>query len=363
MKLLITRLEGQLLKAAPLPAKVNLISYAEEGEAGKYYCMDCKQSKACPGYNDRINHLTKPLYCYGCREDHPAILFSAKHRRLSPESGRKRICIGLEGRMMLCTHQGISWTELVHKDWAKEPGFDAEPKPGSHFPYGVEMECGHPDHLNVRMASAPLRPLSHISQYADRVAVRCNMEISMPRTGLDSHIEIRPVAVHVLEVLGAAESSAAMACPHLKTTPDRLGRFDLHRRSFGHGYFSYRCHTCTFVAAFNLADEAKAVASIKLTGGNTMRRSERPSGPRWIQHVDPDSYGHFTDPGTKHITWCDDRRCATTFELVRTACLYRLAWGRDRKQTWSERLDEMTAKEIYAIYHDPRHRMSWAPAM
>jgi hypothetical protein len=149
----------------------------------------------------------------------------------------------------------------------------------------------------------------------------------MPRKALGAHIEILPAAVHVLGVLGATESSAAMACPHLKTTPDRLGRFDLHRRNFGHGYFSYHCRMYTFVVAFNLNDEAKPMASVQLAVSSTMRKSECPSSPRWIQHVDPDTYGHFSDLGTRHITWRDHRRCTTTFELVRTASLYRWPGG------------------------------------
>lgn len=37
--------------------------------------------------------------------------------------------------------------------------------------------------------------------------------------------------------------------------------------------------------------------------------------------MDHDSYGGF-DPETKHITWCDDPECATTFELRRAHQFY-----------------------------------------
>jgi hypothetical protein len=47
--------------------------------------------------------------------------------------------------------------------------------------------------------------------------------------------------------------------------------------------------------------------------------------PRWIQILDPQSYGHFEDEATKHITWCDDGHCVTRFELGQAACLMEIA--------------------------------------
>lgn len=51
---------------------------------------------------------------------------------------------------------------------------------------------------------------------------------------------------------------------------------------------------------FGCARRTKPMASVKLVGGNDMHKSERPGSPRWIQHVDPDIDGLFSDPGTKH---------------------------------------------------------------
>jgi hypothetical protein len=45
------------------------------------------------------------------------------------------------------------------------------------------------------------------------------------------------------------------------------------------------------------------------------RDNDRPS--KWIEMLDPSSYGHFEDSETKNITWCNDRYCITTRELVK----------------------------------------------
>jgi hypothetical protein len=37
----------------------------------------------------------------------------------------------------------------------------------------------------------------------------------------------------------------------------------------------------------------------------------------WIEKLDPSSYGHFEDPETQHITWCNDRSCMTTRDLIK----------------------------------------------
>lgn len=41
----------------------------------------------------------------------------------------------------------------------------------------------------------------------------------------------------------------------------------------------------------------------------------------WIIQLDPQSYGHFDDMEMKHVTWCDDRTCATTFEMSQNRAL------------------------------------------
>lgn len=47
--------------------------------------------------------------------------------------------------------------------------------------------------------------------------------------------------------------------------------------------------------------------------------------------LDPESYDHFRDPQTEHITWCCDSTGATTGELTRFYAMITMA-----ESYWSE---------------------------
>ena len=74
------------------------------------YCSNCSAARRSPNWANRVLDLTRTyLHCSGCRADHPACLFSATERD-HPQSAR--ICIGHEGRLRLCQHVEVAWSEI-----------------------------------------------------------------------------------------------------------------------------------------------------------------------------------------------------------------------------------------------------------
>ena len=89
------------------------------------YCAMCRNIS--PDVERRLQ--TEFLYCSGCREHHPAGLFSIHERRGLDVS---RLCIGREGYIRICEHRTVSWTDVE-----------------SFFRSGQEdrqMSCYHPSH-------------------------------------------------------------------------------------------------------------------------------------------------------------------------------------------------------------------------
>jgi len=78
-----------------------------------WYCQGCLSARRRPDWQERLRIMTKTyLHCSGCQIDHPAGLFSAEQRSKPPSS---RTCIGHEGRLRLCEHETISWSEVLDK--------------------------------------------------------------------------------------------------------------------------------------------------------------------------------------------------------------------------------------------------------
>ena len=68
------------------------------------YCSGCQAArKSHRRWSQRLRQLIEYIYCSGCGADHPACLFSAT-QRLKP--ARLRYCIGHEGFMRVCEHDG-----------------------------------------------------------------------------------------------------------------------------------------------------------------------------------------------------------------------------------------------------------------
>lgn len=73
--------------------------------------------------------------------------------------------------------------------------------------------------------------------------------------------------------------------------------------------------SCGFILSYGLGKSNQKIRGSHMICLRDDGRYLMPEG--WIKMIDPDSYGHFTDPDTEHITWCRDQSCATTRELLR----------------------------------------------
>ncbi|KAM7214021.1 hypothetical protein V8F06_010593 [Rhypophila decipiens] len=91
------------------------------------YCETCRNVD--PAVEKRLR--TEMLYCSGCKETHPAGLFSYAERR--KEQAAPRQCIGRQGRIRACEHRTVSWEDVE-----------------MFFATGQSrrLDCNHPSHTS-----------------------------------------------------------------------------------------------------------------------------------------------------------------------------------------------------------------------
>lgn len=163
------------------------------------------------------------------------------------------------------------------------------------------------------------------------------------------------------------KASPAGFCPHMQATSERFRRPKWLKNGVDDAP-TLECKTCGSSITCVLAPQDEIdedsglalkdqVSSISYTGNFEVIVGQwDPDEEGWISRLDPKSYGHFSDSMTKHITWCDDGECATTYELLRFTNLVWLAkfrnydsamesFKRDPKQ-WLAELDQATDKSI-----------------
>ncbi|KAK0610642.1 hypothetical protein B0T17DRAFT_512129 [Bombardia bombarda] len=96
--------------------------------------------------------LSDVLYCSGCHVVHECLGFSARQRDISvPET--KRICIGHEGRLRLCSHKSVSWDDLMIPSAPTARGKLGKRQPVVQLT--SEFRCLHPSHRHGVETSTP----------------------------------------------------------------------------------------------------------------------------------------------------------------------------------------------------------------
>ena len=78
-------------------------------------CRGCVDFRTSGGFAGVRNWFSAKVYCSGCRAEHDAIYFSAEQRVT-----RERVCIGREGRLLLCDHTWMNWY-VLRPDWLVDP--------------------------------------------------------------------------------------------------------------------------------------------------------------------------------------------------------------------------------------------------
>lgn len=94
--------------------------------------------------------LYKPMYCKGCRVDHPALFFPRIHRHKRSQGGG--LCVGHLGEFTLCSHLSFYWSEL---------------RAFRHSPESNGITCKHSDHI-------PQQILARNTRKAELICPRVN---------------------------------------------------------------------------------------------------------------------------------------------------------------------------------------------
>ncbi|KAH7141932.1 hypothetical protein EDB81DRAFT_760779 [Dactylonectria macrodidyma] len=259
-------------------------------------CEPCQQARASPAYCYFIAALMEPLYCAGCRSEKPAILFSYSSRR--NESDESRLCIGHQGHCTVCPHVKFSLADI--DDWKQMIAF-------KHEDIGVCCQVASCPCANATVRFHPRRrivcwnwsaPLGAAATLSSKPWDRCLVK-------LDEMRQIHP----------------ALFCPHLQFTPNRFSNSDLlqHPKYAESQWFS--CTKCQSEGECNVWSQGTK----KINWSGSALVPDNSVATSWVSQLDPDSYGHFADQDTKHITWCDDLGCSTTYALFQSTALMELA--------------------------------------
>lgn len=246
-------------------------------------CESCQEARTSSDYADRILNLMKPLYCIACRKERPSILFSYSSRR---ESSATRVCIGHQGYRPICPYVKVSFADI--EKWMIE---------------GKERE------ITCHEASCPAATATArywTSNQRTRMKWTVTLDRRLSKAMVWDNCRTKLKELH--------QSFPAFFCPHFKTTPDRLFYPEhLERTSLA------SCSAC--INIISLLQEAKVgrIESYWYIGSSAISMDS--VFKEWIRTLDPESYGHFDDQDTKCLTWCDDRYCITTCELLHFSAL------------------------------------------
>lgn len=122
------------------------------------------------------------------------------------------------------------------------------------------------------------------------------------------------------------ESVPEIFCPHVFVTSERLVDIDAYADI--HGLVltllkSLKCRNCPAEIQIQ-----KGLGGFQIPSFNELSGSRVCNVPRsikahwsWVSQLDPRSYNFGQDTDTKHITWCDDPLCATSYEGCRASAL------------------------------------------
>lgn len=250
------------------------------------FCEPCQQARAAPDFAARVAAFFNLLHCARCNTDHAAIFFS-KSQRSAPDSSR--ICIGHEGHCVVCPHLKFSFADVQR--WRFEPADED----------GLEIRCQEP--------SCPFRDAGIVhtdSGLRSQILIEWTASPNLNGTGTfwDRY---------VAKLQELHKSYPAAFCPHVQTSLLPIS-----------DTVCLPCHTgfhCDARAELPNKNPNRYHPPPISQFSQLVTHHDRPTPGRWIKFLDPDSYGHFADQDTKHITWCDDHGCTTTFRLFQSVSL------------------------------------------
>lgn len=323
----------QIAKAPPTNEEIEALFFREifrgafqqvgGGPPGTYYCTACADATRHPHWLARIQALlgTK-VWCLSCQAWRYRGNFAPAQRPSVHECAtRPGHCVTHSGVWRLCAHRGFTWTTITQTDWSLEKTFERREGGG----WKVRVQCEHKDHTEIE------RPTLTITfeegqregqedgtggQYT--VNIHQRIFTHQPDASADQiDVQVEGCMARLFALLDAG---AVKLCPHLQTSPELVRDFSAYERYEGHLMTHWRrCYLCSFAIGFHLADGVIGrVPQMEFTKTLVLDRLGKSSSERvsWDLMADPESYGLFSDMETKNILWCDDRNCATTFQLA-----------------------------------------------
>jgi hypothetical protein len=294
------------------------------------HCINARDTPGYPGYHKRVANLMSRLWCSGCEAEHPAVQFSFASRRANPSS---RLCIAHQGHVTVCPNLKISLKDL--RSWRNAVRTQS-------------IGC------NERMCPCRGTTISYkgIRSVFPGDGGIISLDWKIP---LDDLVSDTPLRDRCRAKIGEVyRSHPYIFCPAFNVTPARLlqARFfnELETSSLGFLVPSLSCSCgCTVSYASGFQDD-KVEVSRRL---HIPADADRTLPHYWLRKLDPESYGHFRDPETMHITWCCEPTCATTAELIKFDTMVTMNesyWsGPDEPRARSNLLDSLVDKNLRYI--------------
>lgn len=337
--------ETSTILLSPIAAEMDKPS---SGQRSHYFCEGCQQARNSENFEARVTNLCRGIRCSLVWCDHPSIWFSATQRD-APQ--KERFCILREGRVKLCDHLSYSVADIK-----KICGSDELSGKGTIYHCEDQSHQGSPAYGDYPFKiGVPSIMFKRASMGVIDLCITFALARPLESTG--SSTSERDIKSCLSSVSEAISKSSFAFCPHFRTTPDRMLDFGWYREKVGQpGEYSRKCMFCPMEIRFHLGEESRrfgkppVVCELKFSELAGWIAPESINIPPWVGVFDPDSYGLFSDQTNKHITWCDDRRCATTFELG----LYSFLLNQTNATTAAETATNL--EKVYSLYSEPRIR-------
>ena len=290
------------------------------------FCSQCLDARKDQSFVVRKGNemFHSSLFCHGCLEAHPRGLFSAKQR-----SSPRRICIGREGYISLCSHKTLTWTEFEEFQNAWRSGSqtcikcDHCPHPysqSSRGHVGVVNLWGSP-YITTKVPVFKIDPRRELTIDDMKRICKFSRNLSAANSTFCPHIRLddnklltafKPPGCVCLQSNMNREQIQLRAreCGEIDSfcldkaneDPSRAGHLLLDTDSH-----ELRCDQCRAFYSWS-----RDGSSVFVSRQNYFLAKQTPTSKYWLQALNPMSWSVIDDEETKHSWWCSDTNCFTT---------------------------------------------------
>lgn len=275
-----------------------------KGPPGLYFCNACAALRKSLRYMSKINALLVEIrLCNSCDLAHRKVNFSCNERY---KEGAHRKCVLHEGAWGVCAHLSLKWNAITTRDWSTWPGYRR-----TRDGWTVTTSCKHPDH-HVNERPAVTITFREGERKVPSGYVLSSTQDLYPRVDTPE----KQVESCLSKVFNTLDAGCTMLCPHLRITPETLRSIASHPHSTLDGtYYLHSCQFCRFIVCLNLSDRQHP----RIECENEMIVNTKGSLGQWSSFnilIDPESFNLRSDERAKHVLWCDDKQCATSFQYA-----------------------------------------------